>query len=121
MKSRVAVLPGSFDPITNGHLWMVARAASAFDWLIVAIGHNPEKKCMFALSERIDMITEAVAVFPNVGVEVYQDIFLVDFARAHGASVIIRGIRKASDFDYERDIKDENEDLAPDIATFHLI
>jgi pantetheine-phosphate adenylyltransferase len=95
-----AVFPGTFDPPTVGHLDIVTRAAAAFDELIVATGVNQSKNRMFGPQERIEMLTELVAPFPNVRVGGFEGL-LVDFCRAEGAGVIVKGLRSAADYDYE--------------------
>jgi pantetheine-phosphate adenylyltransferase len=94
--SRTAVFPGSFDPITNGHLDIIRRASRLFDKLIVAVGHNPEKVDVFNTDERVAMIEDLVGALDNVSVSAYRGL-TVDFVRDMGAHVIIRGIRDTSD------------------------
>ncbi|MEU8225480.1 pantetheine-phosphate adenylyltransferase [Kribbella sp. NPDC048915] len=95
-----AVFPGTFDPPTVGHLDIVTRAADAFDELIVATGVNQSKNRLFGPQERIEMLTELVAPFPNVRVGSFEGL-LVDYCRAEGAGVIVKGLRSAADYDYE--------------------
>jgi pantetheine-phosphate adenylyltransferase len=95
-----AVFPGTFDPPTVGHLDIVTRAAAAFDELIVATGVNQSKNRLFGPPERIEMLTELVAPFPNVRVGSFEGL-LVDYCRAEGAGVIVKGLRSAADYDYE--------------------
>jgi len=95
-----AVFPGTFDPPTVGHLDIVTRAAAAFDELIVATGVNQSKNRLFGPQERIEMLTELVAPFPNVRVGGFEGL-LVDYCRAEGAGVIVKGLRSAADYDYE--------------------
>jgi pantetheine-phosphate adenylyltransferase len=95
-----AVFPGTFDPPTVGHLDIVTRAAAAFDEVIVATGVNESKNRLFGPQERIEMLTELVAPFPNVRVGSFEGL-LVDYCRAEGAGVIVKGLRSAADYDYE--------------------
>lgn len=95
-----AVFPGTFDPPTVGHLDIVTRAAAAFDELIVATGVNQSKNRLFGPQERIEMLTELVDPFPNVRVGTFDGL-LVDYCRAEGAGVIVKGLRSAADYDYE--------------------
>ncbi|NOX58809.1 MAG: pantetheine-phosphate adenylyltransferase [Planctomycetes bacterium] len=96
MSTNIAIFPGSFDPITNGHLDIIQRAGTLFSKVIVAIGHNPEKVDVFTPDERVEMITELVGDLPHVSVAAYSGL-TIDFARRSGANVIVRGIRDASD------------------------
>lgn len=99
-RQRMAVFPGQFDPITNGHLDVIRRGTALFDELIVAVGINPEKKELFTLAERVEMITELLGDMPTVRVEKYEGL-TVDFVRKAGATAILRGIRDVSDLRYE--------------------
>jgi pantetheine-phosphate adenylyltransferase len=97
---KIAVFPGQFDPITNGHLDVIRRGVGLFDELIVAVGINPEKREMFSIEERVDMIRQLTRDLPRVRVEQYTGL-TVDFVRQSGATVILRGIRDVSDLRYE--------------------
>ncbi len=97
--SVVAIYPGSFDPITNGHLDLVERGSALFDKLLVAILRNQEKEALFTVEERIEMLNEVVRGFANVEVASFDGL-LVDYAAHCGASVILRGIRAVSDYEY---------------------
>ncbi len=97
---RKAVYPGSFDPITMGHMDLIRRAAAIFDELTVAILDNHEKSPLFSVEERVKMVEEAVSDLPNVKVDSFSG-FLVDYAKAHDIGVSIRGLRTPSDFEYE--------------------
>jgi len=97
---RNAVYPGTFDPITNGHTDLVRRAAGIFDSVIVAIAANPNKTPMFSLQMRVDLARRVLGELPNVSVEGYAGL-TVDFARAHGGAVVVRGLRALSDFEFE--------------------
>jgi len=98
--SRVGIYPGTFDPITNGHLDIIRRAAPLFDRVIVTLALNSEKEPLFSVDERLDMIRKTINDIPDVGVAMFSGL-VVDFARKVGASAIIRGLRAVSDFEYE--------------------
>ncbi len=106
-----AVYAGSFDPPTLGHLWMIRQAQSMFDELIVAIGINPDKRNTYTVAERQDMLCAITDNFPNVRIEVFQNRFLVHYAREVDAGFIVRGIRSTSDYEYERSMRHINSDL----------
>lgn len=118
---RRAVYAGSFDPPTNGHLWMIRRAQAMFDELIVAIGNNPDKKSTYTTDERRQMLEAITAEFPNVTIAQFNNRFLVDFADSVGAAFVVRGIRTASDYEYERAMRYINADLQPAITTVILM
>ncbi|MGW6377275.1 pantetheine-phosphate adenylyltransferase [Rhodococcus sp. NPDC055112] len=105
-----AVCPGSFDPITNGHLDVIGRVAVQFDEVIVTVMINKNKKGLFSIDERLEMLREAVADLPNVRVDSWQGL-LVDYAKANGASAIVKGLRGANDFDYELQMAQMNHKL----------
>jgi pantetheine-phosphate adenylyltransferase len=115
---RRAVCPGSFDPMTNGHLDIVGRAARLFDEVVVAVLVNEGKRGLFALDERIAMLTEAVAPFDHVSVSSFDGL-LVDFCAAHDISAIVKGLRAVSDFDYELQMAQMNKSLA-DVDTVFI-
>ena len=106
-----AVFPGSFDPITNGHLDVIQRATKIFDELIVAVGDNPEKEPLFTLDERVVMIRELVADMPHVTVEGYNEL-TVEFVKSKGAQVMIRGLRNLTDVQYEFQLALTNRSVA---------
>ena len=106
-----AVCPGSFDPITRGHLDIISRAASVFSEVIVAVGKNTTKNYMFSLDERVDLVTDAVSELRNVRVAPIEAL-LVDFCTAHDAKVIVKGVRFGSDFDYELQMAQLNRSLS---------
>ena len=116
----LAIYPGSFDPITNGHLDLISRAARLFDRLIVAILRNESKQPLFSVEERMEMLREVVRGYPNVEVDSFHGL-LVDYAAAKGATVIIRGIRAISDYEYELQMALMNRRLAPSIETVFLM
>lgn len=109
---RRAVCPGSFDPVTNGHIDIVSRASALFDEVTVAVLINKSKKSMFTVEERIDMLTEVCAGFPNVAIEAFHGL-LVDFCRERDIHAIVKGLRAVSDFDYELQMAQMNSSLAP--------
>lgn len=115
----VAIYPGSFDPITNGHLDVIDRGRRIFDRLIVAVLRNPSKAPLFTVEERKIMIEEAVRDFPNVEVEVFDGL-LVAFARSRNCRVILRGLRAISDYEYETQIALINRKMAPEVETIFL-
>lgn len=120
-KPKRAVYAGSFDPPTNGHLWMIRTAQSLFDELIVAIGENPDKACTYTVEERKAMLCEITAGFPNVRVADFRNLFLAKYAESVGAAFIVRGIRTAADYEYERSMRYINSDFEPAIATVFLM
>jgi pantetheine-phosphate adenylyltransferase len=108
---RRAVCPGSFDPVTNGHLDIIGRAAQLYDEVIVGVLVNESKAGLFSHEERVEMLREVTGKYPNVAVIGFQGL-VVDFCRAQGAAVIVRGIRAVSDFDYELKMAQMNVGLA---------
>lgn len=116
----IAVYPGSFDPITNGHLDLIERASRLFERLIVAILRNEAKKPLFSVEERLEMAREVLRGYPNVEVASFGGL-LVEFAASRGARVILRGIRAISDYEYELQMALMNRRLAPDIETVFLM
>ena len=116
----IAIYPGSFDPITNGHLDLIERASRLVDKLIVAILRNEEKRVLFRTDERIEMLTEVVAHFRNVEVASFDGL-LVDYAAHCGAGLIVRGIRAISDYEYELQMALMNRRLHPGIETVFLM
>lgn len=115
-----AVYPGSFDPITNGHIYIAERGAALFDELVVAVLVNPEKRSTFSKEERQIMAREALIHLPNVRVK-YFDGLLVDFMRQEQSRIILRGLRALSDFEYEFQLAQMNRQLAPEIETFFIV
>lgn len=114
--SKKAIYAGSFDPVTNGHTDVIMRAALAFDELIVAVLNNSAKAPLFSTRERVEMLEEVVENIPNVRV-ISFDGLLVDLAHREGASVLVRGLRAVTDFEYEMQIAQTNRVIAPDIDT----
>jgi pantetheine-phosphate adenylyltransferase len=117
--SVIAVYPGSFDPITHGHTDLAERAARLFDRVIVAVARHSGKRAVFSLDERVALARAALGNLPNVEVCGF-DTLLVDFARAQGARVIVRGLRAVSDFEFEFQLASMNRHLAPDVETLFL-
>jgi pantetheine-phosphate adenylyltransferase len=115
---RRAVCPGSFDPITNGHLDIIERASKLFDEVIVVVGVNHSKNRLFEPDERLEMIREATVDLPNVSVDVFRGL-LVEFCRARGIQAIVKGLRAVSDFDYELQMGQMNRSLA-DVDTLFM-
>lgn len=114
-----AIYPGSFDPVTLGHLDVIKRSAEMFDEVIIGVLNNTSKSPLFSLEERVNMLDEVVSGIPNVKVESFQGL-LVDFARAHNIHVIIRGLRAVTDFEYELQLAQSNRKVAPEIDTVFL-
>jgi len=119
-KERIALYPGTFDPITNGHIDLVERAAKLFDKVIVSIASNSKKNPLFTLDERISLAAEVLSNCPNVTVKGF-DVLLIDFAKQEKASILIRGLRAVSDFEYEFQLASMNRNLAPDIESVFLM
>ncbi|MDD5350980.1 MAG: pantetheine-phosphate adenylyltransferase [Chthoniobacteraceae bacterium] len=117
---RRAVYPGSFDPVTNGHLDVIERAARQYDEVLVAIAHNEAKTGLFTFEERVALLREAVQQHPNVQVTQFQGL-LVDYARSVQAQVILRGLRAVSDFEYEFQMALMNRKLDSDVETMFLM
>lgn len=116
-----AIYAGSFDPITNGHLWMIEQGSSIFDNLVVAIGNNPEKKTTFSVQERISMISDSTRRLDNISFHNFEGKYLVDYAASIGAKFILRGVRNGSDYEYERGMRYINSDLNPAINTIFMM
>lgn len=119
MKQIIAIFPGTFDPITNGHIDLVQRAANLFSQVIVAVASNTRKNPRFELKERVQLASQALKSLGNVAVHGFTNL-LVDFARHHHATAIIRGLRAVSDFEYEFQLANMNRRLAPEIETLFL-
>ncbi|EAD6535219.1 pantetheine-phosphate adenylyltransferase [Listeria monocytogenes] len=120
MGDKIAVIPGTFDPITNGHLDIIERAAKIFDVLYVSVLNNLSKKPLFTIEERMEMIRQVTAHLPNVQVESASGL-TVDYAATRGATAIVRGLRAVSDFEYEMQIASMNRTLNADIETFFVM
>ena len=117
---RVAIYPGSFDPVTLGHLDLIKRAEKLVDRLVVAVLHNPAKTCAFSVAERVDFLRELLADRPNIEITTFHGL-LVDFAKIQGAHFIVRGVRAFSDFEYEFQMALMNRKLASDLETVFLM
>jgi pantetheine-phosphate adenylyltransferase len=115
----IAIYPGTFDPITNGHLDIIARASKLYDKVIVAVAVNRSKTPLFSLNERVDLIKCVICEFTNVEVIGFDNL-LVDCAKQQGATVILRGLRAVSDFEYEFQLAGMNRRLAPELETVFL-
>jgi len=120
-KKRLGVYAGSFDPLTVGHLWMIEQGVKLFDLLIVSIGINPEKQYAFSLEERLSMLCESLKQFRNLSVTSFSNRYLIDYAQSVGATHILRGIRSASDYEYERTMRNINGDLDSRIVSVFLM
>jgi len=116
----IAIYPGSFDPITNGHLDIIARGAKLFDKLIVGVYDQPDKHLLFSTEERVSLVEKAAAQIPNVEVKVFNGL-TVEFAKNVSAQVILRGLRMSADFENEFDLAMMNKKLAPDIEIVCLM
>jgi pantetheine-phosphate adenylyltransferase len=117
---RRAIYPGSFDPVTNGHLDVVARARKLFDEVIVAVAHNDEKQPLFTLAERLDLLQTTLGKIDNVRIAHFEGL-LVDFAVAEKASAVIRGLRAISDFEFEFQMALMNRTLEDSVETIFLM
>jgi pantetheine-phosphate adenylyltransferase len=120
MPKRNAIYPGSFDPLTNGHLAIIQRGLKVFDRLIVAVANNPQKSPMFTVDERKAMIVEAMGGDPRIEVDSF-DALLVEYVRRKGVHNVLRGLRAVSDFEYEFQIANMNRHLLPDLETVFVM
>jgi len=118
---RIAIYPGSFDPLTNGHVDIILRGARLFDRIIVAILANPEKTPLFTPPERVEIAREVFQRETNVDVDAFADVLLVDYARQRGAQLIVRGLRAVSDFEYETQMALMNRHLSPELETVFMM
>lgn len=116
---KLAICPGSFDPVTNGHLHIVSRAAAMFDRVIVVVMANQNKQPLFTADERVELLRRATADMPNVEIDTYDGL-LAEYAREKQASVIVKGLRAMSDFEYEFQMALTNRKLNPDVETVFL-
>ena len=119
MKHSVAIYPGSFDPVTLGHLDIIRRAADMFDKLIVVVASNVNKNCLFTPDERRELIIKSVKDLPNVEVDIYSGL-IADYAKERNARAILKGLRAMSDFEYEFQMALTNKKLNPDVETLFL-
>lgn len=120
MNKRTAVYPGSFDPITYGHLDIIERGLEVFDEIVIAVARNSEKKSLFSTEERIRHIEEAIGDNPNITVDTFDGL-LVDYVLSKGARVILRGLRAVSDFEYEFQIAQMNHKLKNEVETLFMM
>ena len=120
MKRKIAIVPGSFDPITYGHIDIIKRSTQLFDEVIVAILVNPDKKYLFTLEEREEMINESIKDFNNVKVDSFSGL-LVNYAKKVNSTVIVRGLRAVSDFEFEMQLTFMNKALDDNIETFYMM
>ncbi len=116
---KIAIYPGSFDPITNGHLDILKNAAGIFDKVIIAVAHNGEKHGFLSVDERVELIKKSVKGMPNVEVDSFKGL-TIEYAKKHGAGVLIRGLRAVSDFEYEMQLSQTNSALCEEIKTVFL-
>ena len=119
-RSVIAVYPGSFDPITNGHLDVISRGAQLAERLIVAVARNEQKKPLFSVEERVEIMREVLAPFPNVEVDCFDGL-LVNYAAARQANVILRGVRAIADYEFELQMAHMNRRLQPQVETVFLM
>ncbi len=120
MTPVVAIYPGSFDPVTNGHLDLIERGAKIFDKLIVSVLRNSDKEPLFGVAERVEMLREATRRWSNVEADVFEGL-LVDYARVKKAQVVLRGIRAVSDYEYELQMALMNRKLEPNLETVFMM
>jgi pantetheine-phosphate adenylyltransferase len=120
MKTSIAIYPGSFDPVTNGHLDLIERGEKMFDLLIVAVLRNTEKQPLFSVPERVEMLREVTKKWSGVEVDVFDGL-LVDYARKRRAGVILRGIRAVSDYEFELQMALMNRKLEPRLETVFML
>lgn len=118
---RTAVYAGSFDPPTNGHLWMIEQGLELFDHLYVAIGSNPSKSYTFGVEERIQMLKDSLKSCDRLTITHFDNRYLVDYAKQVNAQYILRGIRSPGDYEYERVMRHINGDMAPEVTTTFLM
>ncbi len=118
-RHRIAVYPGTFDPITNGHIDLVSRASPLFERIVVGVARSAGKAPAFSLDERVDLARQALAQFPNVEVRGF-DTLLASFVREIGGGVLLRGLRAVSDFEYEFQLASMNRHLIPEVETLFL-
>lgn len=117
---KKAVYPGSFDPVTNGHIDIITRAGKVFEQLVVAVANNPTKKSVFTIEERMEFLREVTKNMPNVEIGTF-DHLLVDFLRATGINVVVRGLRAVTDFEMEFQMALVNKDMMPEMETVFLV
>ncbi len=118
---KTAVYAGSFDPVTNGHLWIIEQASAMFDQIIVAIGENAEKKYTFSIDTRLEFLSQVIQNLNNVKICQFSNEYLISYAKRINAQYIIRGIRNTTDYEYEKSMRYINSDICADINTIFLI
>lgn len=117
---KIAVYPGTFDPVTKGHEALVLRALPLFDEIIVAIGHNSRKQSYFSLEQRMEWLRQIFGDYPQIRIDQFEGL-TVDYCMASGARFILRGLRSSTDFEFERNIAQANSALHPDIETIFIV
>jgi pantetheine-phosphate adenylyltransferase len=120
MPKRNAIYPGSFDPLTNGHLAIIQRGLNLFERLVVAVANNPQKKPLFTVEERFDLIRQAVGKPPGLELDSFDGL-LVDFAKKRGITTVLRGLRAVSDFEYEFQLANMNRRLMPEFESVFVM
>lgn len=118
---KKAVYAGSFDPVTNGHMYIIQQGARLFDYLIVAVGSNPDKRYQFSIEERTAMLVECTREIQNVEVSRFDDEYLVCYASRMGATHLLRGIRNEYDYQFERTLRNVNEDIHAGVISIYLM
>ena len=118
---RTAVYAGSFDPLTNGHLWMIEKGLEMFDHLYVAIGSNPSKSYTFDVQDRLKLLQDSIPSCERLTISKFENLYLVNYAKSVNAQYILRGIRSSNDYEYERVMRHINADMAPSITTTFLM
>jgi pantetheine-phosphate adenylyltransferase len=118
--ARVAIYPGSFDPLTNGHVAIIQRGLNLFDRLVVAVANNPQKAKLFSVDERRDFVLEAVGHDPRVEVDSFEGL-MVEYARSRGIHTVLRGLRAVSDFEYEFQLANMNRRLLPEFESVFVM
>ena len=116
---KKAVIPGSYDPITNGHVDIILRASRLFDEVVVLVGTNIRKNYLFSIDERVEMIRDTFRDYPNIRVDSFSGL-IVDYAEKHGCTYIVKGLRDGSDFTYEHEMEINNTFLSPSVETVYL-
>ncbi|MDD2232902.1 MAG: pantetheine-phosphate adenylyltransferase [Sphaerochaetaceae bacterium] len=119
MNGKTAMLPGTFDPPTNGHINIIERSASLYDKVYIVVADNIYKKCLFSVEERVSMLESLLSQYKNITVASYQGL-VVEFAKKNGIDVIIRGVRALADFSYEFELAMTNKQLYPEIETLFI-
>lgn len=116
----IAIYPGSFDPVTNGHINLIERAARIFEHVVVAVAKNPQKQSLFSVEERVNLLRKVTEKIAKVEVDAFDGL-LVDYVRRRGAKIVIRGLRAVSDFEYEFQMAHMNHKLYPELETIFMV